>query len=396
MLKKSVFRQSLPKNSLWGLIQPIFRAFVILLLLFQMSFNTVQSGGEQVNAQIDQVYYEPLQRFGIAAPYDYTAEKLQFFNISAVLDWRLNDSIELPQEIEYIHVVRVSDALFQNQFESLDLLIALNPGETWIIGNEPDRYYWQDSITPEKYAERYYQTAMKIRAIDPAAKLGFGTVVQPTPIRMRYLDRALDAMDLLSGSREASLALIDIWSIHAFILNEHPYQWGAEIPVGFFPYEPGDEFEEDWEDAIQITDFGDTHSIQIFMERIINFRYWLDQKGEQEKPLWISEYGSLLPPIDPPDGPNYVNVSDEETAAFMLDTFDFLLSAGDEPTGMPADDFHLVQRWFWYSLNDHRYSFGGSLLDPDQDYSITWVGENFKEYTGQFVRFFLYFPLALR
>ncbi len=393
---KPVCPQSYQKNSIWRSIHPIFRSVVLLLVLSQLAFNTVHSGGEQVNAQDDQLYYEPLQRFGIATPFDFTADQLQYFNISAVLDWRLDNSIELPEGIEYIHVVRVSDALFQNQFDNLDVLITQNPGETWIIGNEPDRYYWQDSISPEKYAERYFLTAMKIRSFDPTAKLGFGTVVQPTPIRMRYLDRTLDALDLLTGGRETSLALIDIWSIHAFILNEHPFQWGAGIPVGFFPYEAGDEFEEDWDDAIQITDYDDTYSIQIFMERITNFRYWLDQKGEQEKPLWISEYGSLFPPIDPPDGPNYVNVSDEDTSAFMLDSFDFLLSASDEPTGMPADDFHLVQRWFWYSLNDHRYSFGGSLLDPDQDYSVTLVGENFKDYTRQFVHYFLYLPLVMR
>ena len=41
----------------------------------------------------------------------------------------------------------------------------------------------------------------------------------------------------------------------------------------------------------------------------------------------------------------------------MIDTFDFLLSATDSSTGFPADADHLVQRWFWYSLNDHRYTF---------------------------------------
>jgi hypothetical protein len=103
-------------------------------------------------------------------------------------------------------------------------------------------------------------------------------------------------------------------------------------------------------------------------------------KGEREKPLWITEYGSLLPPIDPPGGPNYYNVSDQDTANFMLATFDFMLSATDEVTGLPADDNKLVQRWFWYSLNDYRYHFGGTLLDPDNGKAPTLVGEEFIDY----------------
>jgi hypothetical protein len=102
-------------------------------------------------------------------------------------------------------------------------------------------------------------------------------------------------------------------------------------------------------------------------------KYW-------EKPLWVTEYGSLLPPIDPPGGPNYYNVSDQDTANFMLATFDFMLSATDELTGLPADDNKLVQRWFWYSMNGHRYIFGGTLLNPDYGKVPTLVGEEFIEY----------------
>ncbi len=114
------------------------------------------------------------------------------------------------------------------------------------------------------------------------------------------------------------------------------------------------------------------------------------------KPLWITEYGSLFPPIDPPGRPNYATVSDEDTAAYMIDTFDFMLSAISDTTGFPADDNHLVQRWFWYSLNDHRYSFGGSLFDPDNDKAITIVGEAFKAYTNRLVPKFVFLPIVNR
>jgi hypothetical protein len=181
---------------------------------------------------------------------------------------------------------------------------------------------------------------------------------------------------LSCGNRKAALDLIDIWSIHAFILNEHLSQWGAGVPVGF---------ENDWSDAISITDYSDTHSIEIFSQRIISFRNWMNSIGERKKPLWITEYGSLFPPIDPINGPDYVNIDDATTSDFMINSFDFMLNSINESTGFQDDENRLVQRWFWYSLNDYRYKFGGSLFDPDNEFVPTLVGEAYKNYTDQLI-----------
>jgi hypothetical protein len=91
-----------------------------------------------------------------------------------------------------------------------------------------------------------------------------------------------------------------------------------------------------------ITNFADTYSIDIFRERLIAFRSWMAGISERGKPLWITEYGSLFPPIDPPGGPDYVNVSDQDTTNFMLATFDFMLSAADDQTGLHTDGNLLV------------------------------------------------------
>jgi hypothetical protein len=88
--------------------------------------------------------------------------------------------------------------------------------------------------------------------------------------------------------------LIDFWSIQSFILNEQENGWGTGIPPGF---------ENDHADAVIITNFADTYSIDIFRERLIAFRGWMAGISERGKPLWITEYGSLFPPIDPPGGP---------------------------------------------------------------------------------------------
>lgn len=363
----------------------------LVLVLIALGVMHVSVSSDQPLTHPSDLFYQPLQRFGIAAPFDFTLEQLEYFNIRAVLDWRLDNPIELPETIDYLHVVRLSDAEYSNSLSLLPSAIDANPAEVWIIGNEPDRSTYQDSISPEVYAARYFEVASMIRALDPEAKLGFGSVVQPTPLRLCYLDQTLLALDALSGSRSNSLALIDIWSIHAFILNEQEGAWGAGIPVGIEENEC-----EGSSDALEITDFSQTHSISIFQNLITSFRTWLALRGEQDKPVWITEYGSLLPSIDPPSGINYVNVSEEETTAFMLATFDFLLNANDEGIGQPEDDNHLIQRWIWYSLNDHLYSFGGSLLNPDDGLTTTIVGEHFKQYTDELVRFYLCLPLVMR
>jgi hypothetical protein len=358
-----------------------FQNFVVLVIFLFVTIVSTLFVDSPVKAIPPEPAYEPIDRFGITIPYrsgDYVS-LVEQVNARAVLDWKSDDIGEWPDNIEYLHVLRVSDAAYNNGaiLDTLPDLIQSNLGEVWIIGNEPDRYYYQDSVTPEVYAQRYFDIAIKIRYLDPTAKLGFGSVVQPTPIRIRYLERALNYLTYLScGNRQAALDLIDIWSIHAFILNEELDKWGAGIPVGL---------EDDVSDAflIPIDRISDTHSIEIFQNWIINFRIWLYSIGEQEKPLWITEYGSLLPPIDPPDGPDYVNVSDEITSQYMIDTFDFLLSVTDSNAGYQADENHLVQRWFWYSLNEYRYVFGGTLFDPDKEFEQTLVGAKYENYTDQ-------------
>lgn len=352
--------------------------FIVILLISEIILLTLFM--EKVSAISIEPSQEQIIRFGITLPYltgDYVGLVNQI-NAKAVLDWRTDDKNEWAEHnIDYLHVIRVSDAAYNNGtiLDTLPDLIQSNLGEVWIIGNEPDRDI-QDGVTPEVYAQRYYEIAIRIRHLDPTAKIGFGSVVQPTPIRIRYLERALNYLTYLScGNRQAALDLIDIWSIHAFILNEELNNWGAGIPVGL---------EDNVTDAflISIDNISDTYSIDIFKEWIINFRQWLFDISEQDKPLWITEYGSLLPPIDPPGGPNYINVSDQITAQYMIDSFDYLLYASDPITGYAPDGYHLVQRWFWYSLNDYRYNFGGTLFDPENYFNPTFVGIKYMDYTN--------------
>lgn len=332
-------------------------------------------------------------RFGVAVPYGvagYEAQ-LQDLRVGAYLDFGYSLSPARPGGIEYIQMLRVRDDIYPTVLIDLPGLVAANPGAYWEVGNEPDTTSQnQDGTTPETYADRFYAIATQIRNLDPTARIGFGTVVQPTPIRLRYLERAWLRLIVLAGSQDAASDLIDIWTVHSFILNEWPGSWwGSGVPPGFtcesggqgrcWDASQGPTYDCDAPLAqcwlpVHYSTFDVTHDNAIFEERVVALRQWMASIGEQDKPLWITEYGSLFPPIDPPGGPDYENVSDSETARFMTQTFDYLLTATDPDIGCPSDGNRLVQRWFWWSLNEHRYTFGGTLYDPDNSRARTEVG----------------------
>jgi hypothetical protein len=327
----------------------------------------VKSGVQSIQAAVT----DTVCRFGITSPLGSDGYDIASLRVGSYLDWGAGSNPSLPAGVEYIRVVNVRDDLFPGTLANLPAWVQVNPRGVWVVGNEPDTTYGgQDAVLPEVYADRYYELATLIRSLDRSARIAFGSIVQPTTIRLRYLDRAWNRLVAEAGSSAAASNLIDFWSIHSFILNEQAGSWGTGIPPGF---------ENDHADAVIITEFSDTYSIDIFQQRIIAFRSWMASNGERDKPLWITEYGSLFPPEDPPGGPDYINVSNEETAGFMLSTFNFMLSATDDQTGLPADGNQLVQRWFWYSLNDYPYNFGGSIYDP-RDGNTTPVGEAFINY----------------
>lgn len=291
--------------------------------------------------------------------------------VDSYLTWSYQTSPANPNGAEFIQMLRVSDDKYPNALAAVPTVVPANPGSYWIIGNEPDRAQLQDSVTPETYAERFYNLATAIRAQDPTAKIGFGSIVQPTPIRLRYLDRAWDRLVQLAGNVYKASALIDFWSLHAFILCED-CGWGAGIPPGMTPL-PGELLHVDqvcstWPSA---NCFPDTHDNTMFEQFVRDFRAWMAAKGERQKPLWITEYGSLMP---------YWWVPESETVRYMTETFDFLLTATDPATGFSADGDRLVQRWFWYSLNHDPDDMGGNLYDPDKGGAISTVGSAWINY----------------
>ena len=382
---------------------------IISLTIFVKIFTNIRIRSDAATLQYTQEQYDQLIRFGITAPLGVVGYDLSEIHALTYLDWA-KESSSVPDGVEYIHVLKmrfieaskdptgdIDENLFQQFLIDLPNLISRNTDAVWIIGNEPDRIIYQDDLTPEKYAERFYEVATIIKSTDSTARVGFGSVVQPTPIRIRYLERSLLKLADLAGSMELALEMIDLWSIHSFILNEVG-TWGADIPTGF------DCNVDNCDDAVKISDYADTYNIDIFRERITNFREWLNSISETNKPLWITEYGSLFPDWEIrckyhpyPDCSNPSNgwPTEKDNNDYMISTFDYLLHSYDSAAGLPDDGYKLVQRWYWYSLNDHLYSFGGSLFDPDNNKLITKQGIAYKQYVEFLINPKIYLPIIL-
>jgi hypothetical protein len=81
--------------------------------------------------------------------------------------------------------------------------------------------------------------------------------------------------------------------------------------------------------------------------------------------------------------PEDYGFSPERVETFLRASFDFFLSTTDSALGYPKDDYRLVQRWCWYSLNDVDPGYpSGRLFDPSTG-QMTAVGEGWIEYVNE-------------
>lgn len=304
-------------------------------------------------------------------------------------DWAVRTNPVRPNLMEYVQTIRVHqkltcdlysanahdrticpyavphDYVFSPGLQEIAAAARANPGALWFIGNEMDRRDWpgggQDETLPETYAVAYHDLYHFIKSVDPRARIAIGGVIQATPLRLEYLTKAWNTYQQRYG---ASMP-VDVWNVHNFILKERAGDYGAGIPPG----------SNAWQGVVYPTDR--THiDMTIFDQQIRAFRSWMKERGQQNKPLIVSEYGVLYwhEGLEDPD-----LVQD-----FMLKTFVYFLNTRDCSLGYPADDCRLVQRWAWYSLDDTGLTSGfnkyGALFDPVTR-KITGTGEKFRTYS---------------
>jgi len=320
----------------------------------------------------------PLCRFGVNAIGNLNVVDLPGLRVG----WYLNYSAQMnpvrPGGIEYMPVLGLRNYPFISMSDSqIQAVAAANPGSEWLMGNEPDRpdrfINLQDNLPPHLYAEAYHYYYHVIKAADPTAKIIAGNIVQPTEIRLQYLDAVLNHYQ---AEYNAPMP-VDIWGFHNFILNEvncdyDPINcWGAETPTGMnIMYG-------------EILDIDDNDNIALFTERVRRFRQWLAARGYQGVPVYLSEYGILMP-ADFGFPPSRVN-------QFMSQTFHYLLNERDENLGDPNDDFRLVQRLSWYS--DVDVEFNGALFLTNG--TRTPMGNHFAAYTAAIANEVDFYPTAI-
>jgi hypothetical protein len=293
------------------------------------------------------------------------------------IDYHAHAMPARPNGVEHAPVIRLTQIGADNYVSSpsgalLQQAIAGNPGADWIIGNEPDRRGVPggatDDLLPPVYALAYHDLYHTIKQADPSARVFAGAIVQPTPLRLQYLDRVMRSYFEQFGIGMPA----DGWAIHNFLLNERScdhYQdiqvcWGADIPPGI--------------DAIDgvVLEIDQNDNFDFFVEQVRRFRFWMNSRGYAGKPLYVSEYGVLMPERlgFPPDRVNQ----------FMNRSLDFLLNETDQALGDPTDGYRLVQRLAWFSTVPAG-EFNGYLYERDQPtdpFQLSPMGQNWVNYAN--------------
>jgi len=326
--------------------------------------------------------------FGQASSHDAS-----IFNAGWYVDWGANANPAHPGGAEYARTIYLSihdtgaicrgyqaPATKASQvtanLSGMALIenVQANPGALWIIGNEPDSIYNGSPLKAELYAELYHDYYTTIKSVDPQAKVAIGAIVQPSPLRMDYLDKILDHYQNAYGQALPT----DLWNIHLYALREALCGTGAGIPpysdksLGWYGEYNEDEFDQ-WS--------GESVDVGVMQNNLRAFRQWMHKRGYGDKPLIITEFGVLWPPY-------YEGFDNSVVARYLNDVFTMFLSAADPAIGLTADDNRLVQMWAWFATNQF---YGGDLFcgtnngdDPacESGNDLTTIGQAFLSQTN--------------
>jgi hypothetical protein len=315
-------------------------------------------------------YDSPRDRFGFDSGRDLASYAVDQLHAGWYSDWVTNLDPPHPDGLTYVQLVIFragADPRDPSQYrvtpgpDVIAQIAAAHPGSLWLMGNEPDSLNWGSPIDPDVYAMVYHDYHALIKRLDPTALIGNGGIVQPTPCRLEYLDIVWDTYQ----QTYSETMPVDVWNVHAFILREVG-AWGAGPPPGVDPI------------CGMAYDVRDGDNVDIFRDNLVAMRQWMKDKGEQNKPLIISEYGVLWPEwYADEDGRLFTPA---RVSHFMTQTFDLFLNETYPDVGYPEDDYRLVQAWAWYSLSDDR-TYNGYLFHSDSK-EISTIGQAYADYTA--------------
>jgi hypothetical protein len=324
----------------------------------------------------------PNCRFGVTTNSNVQDYDVASLNVGWYLNWGTSVTPASPGGAEFVQMVRLSQGRdgysVMPPTATLISLVNANPGKTWVIGNEPDGYPIAgdtDSIDPDLYARAYHDLYQLIKGQDARAKVAIGAIIQPTPLRFEYLDTVWSSY--LNTFSET--IPVDLWNIHSFILREtvvapDPEPCGQTVPV-WGAYIPRGSSATSGE----LYCLRDQDNLAVFWQRIREFRQWMADRGERNKPLIISEYGVLFPEDYTDEDGNPFGQA--RVGSFMTSSFDLLLNETDPEIGYVHDGNRLVQGWAWFSLSSDPFFWGGTLFDPVSK-EIRQLGRVYRDYTA--------------
>jgi len=238
----------------------------------------------------------------------------------------------------FVPLIRTLGGVVEYPPARITALAQRYPGLAWIVGNEPD-IRTQDWATPAEYARAYHLAYTAIKAGDATAQVVAGNISQVTPLRLRYLDAVRTAYRLQFGVEMP----VDVWGVHLYILPEQG-EWGAGLPPG-----------QEGHAALGVTWGVDEHdNLARLVEQVTAMRRWLAGHGAQQTPLWVTEYGILLPAA--------YGYTPARVARFLRTSMTWFFTATDPVLGLPQDGHRLVQRWVWFSTYAPDYP-AGNLFD---------------------------------
>lgn len=275
--------------------------------------------------------------------------------------------------------------------------ILSRPGFLWLIGNEPDRgpnpedttckNRAQDDTAPEVYARAYHDIYYLIKGIDPTAKIANAGLVEVTPGRLQYLDIVWNTYRSLYGQDMP----VDVWNMHIYILpealpNGQP-NGIANVAIGT---DPALAIRESGNNPTRCAEAGvycwaEHDDINAFSEQVVAMRRWMKNHGQQNKPLILSEYSVLYPYVfDNPNDPTSCYLRDEygncfspqRVTNFLNASGQYLETAADPSLGYPHDQYRLVQRWAWFSVQIKTPGAVSNLADSTAG-QLTLVGNAF-------------------
>ena len=269
-------------------------------------------------------------------------------------------------------------------------------GAVWIIGNEVERgpnpgETWTartGDMYPDIYAEAYHDIYHFIKAIDPTARVANAGLIQVTPMRLQYLNKMWDAYKSKYGEDMP----VDVWTIHTYVLPEltpeglpnNVASAALSTDLNLGKRASGGNAANCPSEMVYCSSEHD--ELSILKDQIVSMRQWMKNHGQRNKPLIITEYGTLYHYRIKDNGScgmkdEFGNCfTPERVTKFLLDSFEYLNNEGrDANLGLAGDDNRLVQQWIWYGV--WEWDIGSSnLLTEWNSTEMTMIGKAYRDH----------------